>query len=553
MPRKTTILKTYENASLWQDTIKDSELTALEKEVLLQLVASADIEPKNQYDRKRLLVDLNAQRQQSGEKDFLNETLGKILKRLVTIGVLQGIKTRADQLYVLQPNLGAILEAHADALKENKGRLSPAKSRQMAAAEAQMLQSAQGVGLLAHEPQRYYAQRLLNGVLDSAVRTGPHDRRDSINVVYPIPVRTENGYTYEHLPIKTVCRSGTESQVMEASDMAVVIALNSMFVEHIQRHYGSDPKESDIPNMYAFDILHLCERMGVSRHRRSTVAARLRRLRHTVFEIDVSGAPLFQQLYGYMNRDLVEFQFLTEFEVATEDVVVESSSQDKHEDLFQDDIIYHIAKTEGKSESDAAAESIQEQRLQREPRFYYIRFHSKHFQYLIANRQNHRFVAHDALTHERSGTAQRFNSWAKAFIGVRKKANRNDIFQCLIEEFQEALFPQLPKGRHKYFREEVFRLGQRFLVDKEKGWDDQGGNIALIYGYYLEIDFSPEAIAEQRKVSINRGLLYTGPGNRLKQTAVIRVWRDTEDEIVGDNSLHNQARRATAERLADYQ
>lgn len=527
--------------------IKDSSLGNTRITFLTSLIEYASDKNGGMVTRTDFLQYLSTILETQGKKPLTNARVGQLLNEFTKLGAFEKHRIPEDSLncYILKPELSKFfftLELNKQKKKENQGP-TPIQVRKDAAVQRMAFIASCSVEFLNDSPTYYFAERLMSGILDTAMRTGRNDKRRKIMSRYPLPVQTDNGYTKEYIGISSTCRSDSTSQIMELSDMALVHALNSRFIIHIRNQYGDDPDISRIQKRFVFDILDLCDDMGFDAAGRANVVKRLQRLRDTVFKLDVSDAPYFREVFGYQGIDLSEYQYLTSFDIATEEIVQDilDSGHDEALDAFRRDSLYQ-SELQHEIFSDQRGllsdhrglliDAAKNQILKRVPRYYYVTFNDRQFQYLISQARSHRFLIHNNILKERHGITQRFYSWAKASIGVRSRKPRPEYVEYLLDEFHVVC---LQTAEYSTFVNELYKMVQINAV--EGNLAKQQKTTALIHGYYLEVDPTEEGIAAYKeKYKKNHG----GRG-RKRICPVVKIYRNKDDELIGDNSLHNQA------------
>lgn len=526
----------------WLPSISASALADSKRLLVETAIRLGQTSPKGVFDRRQLMAALS-----ECQCDLTNARVGQLLQELTEEGAFERFRMpeEAITVYRMAADLSKFLVTSAQLRNERAQQTKPNSNeiRQEVAHQRQALMVSNAIEFLGESPTVYYGERLMNGILDAAVRTGRNDKRKVIVTRYPLPVATSGGFTKEWIGIQAVCRSNAESQVIELPDLAVVYALNSLFVEHVERKYGTDPDPARVRNLFVFDIIDLCEELGYDPKARDLVASRLRRLRDTVFKIDVTDAPEFRAVFGYEGRSLVEFQYLTEFEIATETVVedlVNHGETDalaalKRDPLYGGELHSDATPDLFSSDGDELIDISRMQVVRRKPRFYFVKFNERHFWSLIEQARHHRFLVHEGLKQERLGIVQRFYSWAKAYIGVRPRHPKPEAVQFLLDEFHTVC---LPSSDYRTFGPDIEKMAQKFLLPDTQ-WQPEGLNVALIYGYFLEIDFREEQISEFRQRNY-RGMRRRG---RQRQCPLLTIYRDTNDALIGNNSAHNQALR----------
>ncbi|MBX2808161.1 MAG: hypothetical protein KTR20_05960 [Cellvibrionaceae bacterium] len=347
----------------------------------------------------------------------------------------------------------------------------------------------------------YYIEGLISGVLDTAMRISSSDRRDNISANYRFSLRDEMGGRWnEDIMINTSCLTEKGSSIMVLSDQRCIRALNTMFIEYIKKHYElrDNPDAKAIPNQFVFDIVDLCKQIGLKPSGANLDSTRkmLARLKDTVFSIDAHNSPWFQKKYG-LGADKMEYRYIVQWYAKTES-----------EELFVDGSGALVTRAE---------------------RYYVIKFHDLVFNNLLS--MAHVFISHPELRSEKSGIAHRFNNWCKAFIGVRPRAGKHQ-FEYQLDELKEKV---MDSSRLDNFCRDFVSLLSRECISGD--WAQQGKNVSLIYGYYVNYDAGEDAI-EEYMARKKRGRRQGG-----KRYPVIIIERDTQDPIVGNDSRHNQALR----------
>lgn len=358
----------------------------------------------------------------------------------------------------------------------------------------------------------------LFSILDSSMRLSGHDQRTSIKCTYKF-------FDNDYISISTSTLTDQENGISCLSDERAMRAINGGILDKLEQEYGNLDnarlKEEEVINrQFFFDIYNLCRKIGLtaSRNNREIVRKMIERLRDTTFTIDATKSEYFRNNYTN-GADIKQYRYITEF------------SAKKAEDL--------------------EAGSLKE-------RYYGIKLHSAIMANLISVGRN--FISHDALISERSGLAHRINNWSKAVIGVRSKVNANK-HRYTLREFRDKL---MPAARMDNFHRDLIKLFKRqcnSLIDENgcrkidsfgkplypeatAGWQEDSTNIAWLYGYYYRLSFDEHEIAEHCRMRRIRNY-------NKKNTPLITVWRDINDEYVGDNSLHNQALQRIQNEMID--
>lgn len=347
-------------------------------------------------------------------------------------------------------------------------------------------------------------EKLFTGFLDAAVRLSARDKRKEIKCKYVIS-------RDESVHIHTRCRSGSDSSLMALSDYRVIRALNEMFCDWVEVNYGklkqlTSEDKASISGDFCFDIYDLLSQMGLSRKPASANQVRkiLDRITDTSFTIDASESPTFRQ------------RFLNGAHVAT--------------------ISYF---SEGKAYRTWEEDPDNPKLVNFSNRVYSVRFNSSVLQGLLDPSTRH--VAHPGLMSERSGIAHRLSNFCKIRIGVRPLKNERPR-EFLLDELWEDM---IGTSELDNFNRNFIALLTKMAVGGPDNWSPDRKCTSLIYGYYVEYDPDPENIRDLMQMkgrSARRG---------GKLYPIVRIWRDKEDAIVGDNSAHNKGTRRAAQLYAE--
>ncbi len=389
--------------------------------------------------------------------------------------------------------------------------------------------------LLLDIPYSNYAMRLMHGILHGFVRADRYDHRKTIpKTARRIRLRNREGEVIsETIHVKTTSRSDEDSALMDFSDSVIISALNSMYVEGIIKSYGPDPDQKQIPPIFVFDIFDLCDTLGVTRENRKQIALKLQRVRDTMFTLYLKDAPEFRRTFGFGHQDVVEFQYITQFGYATEELV--SNLEPVNAEGFRE--------TRESAESDLFGSVTYDPQkgilVSQVPRFYYITFNTYHFSYLIQNSHEHRFSYPPALFNSKNphllGQAY---SWARGYVGVRPDITYKGPVVLTLDEYRVHIAPVATRETFwKLFKSMV----ERYLVERGEAYNISGVNLANLMGYYLEVDHRSETLNSFYKRYPSKRPRARGPASRMD--AIVKIWRDTEDPFVGDNSIHNQLLR----------
>ena len=386
------------------------------------------------------------------------------------------------------------------------------------------LWSEEGALLEASDQQLPITQSLMS-ILDAAMLSSQRDLTGDRKEVISVYRVNRN----ERVKIRTYTASKQGAEIAQLSDLRVVRALNAMLLDKLreflgeesqQRNFRSIAEAMELAETYAarhffFDLYDVCRRIGLNPwpSNLEIVRAIIHRLKDTTFAVDATDSPTFQKRYlpasnSSLKAHVGEYRFITEFYAASE------------EEVRKDGLVQHTE------------------------RFYWVRFNAL----LVANLLLERlvFIGHPELFSEASGMAQRLANWLKAWIGVNKRSDRsNALHQYTIDELHELVLPHV---RPDNFARDFLNLLQR-QVENGSGpapendvWDEQPGSRvrAWLYGYFVELLWDEDEVKRHCR---KRGRRVKG----WKRYPLVSIWRDRDDEYVGDNSTFNRLQDARME------
>lgn len=345
-----------------------------------------------------------------------------------------------------------------------------------------------------------FNEQLFNGILDTCMRVSSKDPRKTLEVNIQI-----GGHP---LKITSACTAMDNKQLLLMTDqraMRCILSYCKKKIEHQKLHLKDIHQDNFdvrmIPNMFNIDIHDLCKLMGMSCVNQSLdiVVGMMDRLSDTVFEVDASENPWFQDSFSTMfaesnngdaiKSDSYKIRFLNNFE--------SSKANDRIRDLFKEDL------------------------KNLRPRFYKFSLEDRLFYSMIQTKSPNIFKSHEGLSSELSGTIHRLYNWARAFLSGRAKAGIENKWFTL-DELHSALLP----GRQRLdnFRSNFLRALQKKATPE--GWVKGEGGKALVYGYYV---------------------IY----KRENGVDLFNISRDINDEFVGNNSRHNVLIRQEQQRFIE--
>jgi hypothetical protein len=361
------------------------------------------------------------------------------------------------------------------------------RTKEMIVMQSDLLRKEKFTVLNGGESDKAYHERLLNGILDVAMRLSGKDARTEITV------NTEVAGGPLQIVSKTI---GNSSELAKLSDQRCQRAIISLVKNQIDIRvaklkaahlldYPDNPldefifRKEKIDNLFAINIYDLCAEIGLPKKYNNTlsVIGMMDRLANTVYDIDASDNEWFKRIYSLSGQsDNIRIQFLQNFEVAKE-------SED-FLDLF----------------------GIKKGTLI--PHLYTFSLDPRTFISLIDPERTSVFLSHKAMFRENSGIVQRTYNWSRAYIGGATKSyldgktfDMNDMHAYLI-----------PAARYDNFYPSFMRMLQRFCDGK---WNPTGISKSSIYGYIYTLD-------------------------NTDGKAKLSIERDINDPIVGDNSEHQR-------------
>lgn len=339
---------------------------------------------------------------------------------------------------------------------------------------------------------------LFLGVLDSVMRVDGRDKRLVISSPYK--------YGKEEVKITASTSTNEGAGISFLTDCRAMRSLEEMFCSAIEDEYGpikhlDEDVKKQISGDVILDIYKLCREMGLDQGTQSAESVRkiLARLVDTKYEINAEGAEDFKRKF-LGGADSASIRFLTECYTWKGPEAVNGTSI-----------------------------------VDFKSRVYKVRLHSSVVAALL---NDQRFSAHPGLRSEKVPIAHRLNSSCRIVVGVRKNPKR-EVVEFLLDEFWERV---MPSSLLKNFKSSVENYLEKTRIDEqgEIRLNDNTistGPISKAYGYYFQLDYDEARIRElmriRKRASRKPGVFHP----------ILRIWRDSEDPYVGDNSDHNMALR----------
>ncbi len=462
----------------------------------------------------------------------------QILEECVKIGVAEKLNSPRDRIcvYIFESPSKVCSQLIASRELAQTPEFNPQVRRRQATALRQAIESQSGIAVLNGGSKVSVLWRLFNGILDGCIPASGKDPRKSISgIQYGIPFKEG----VEWITVNTSTRSEEGARLMSAEDTDVMMALNAMYVRYISGL--SEHELKNVKNLYVFDIVDLCEELGIYPNNtgRLSVANKLRRIRDTRFQLELSKAPRFREIFGFTGRDLVEVEYLRDFGLAREtiiDDVIMSGQQRMLDHAMRGDDIYSFDRqSDNNLDVQYVYDAVTNRMVAEVPRLYYVSFYDRNFEELVTNKKSHRFIAHDGLKKERGGWSKRFITWARPVIGVKNKPGRSGIFEMYLTQFRDVVYPANGSMPMSSFHNAICKMVEQHRSEDYEKWNASGVKKALMFGYYFELDYRKEEIQAFKE---KRRWRTRGQGTN-KDWPLVRVYRDVHDKWVGKNSKHS--------------
>ncbi|MFT6903871.1 MAG: hypothetical protein ACJAS1_000516 [Oleiphilaceae bacterium] len=415
-----------------------------------------------------------------------------IIKRIGDLKKMGAIKTAKSRTTDSKINTHTLLSL-ADMLTlpekivKEKKKNEKRRTQQMVVAHCDFLKSNQYIVLNGKENDKAYHERLMNGLLDAAMKMSAKDKRTEITVKIDVAGS----------PLTIVAKTiGDNAELTRLPDQRCQRAIISLIRNEIDKRvaklksvygldYPANPadeytfRKEQINNLFAVDINELCDELKLPRYtiNMNLVREMMSRLANTVYDIDASENEWFKRVYSLSGKsEHIRVQFLQNFEQAYEPPVFNEQFN-----LKDRKPLAHI---------------------------YTFSLDLRCFIGLIDPDRSNVFVTHKGMITEKSGIVQRAYNWCRGFIGGTDKS----YLVGRAFSLHELHLLLVPAARYDNFYQHFIRQLRRFSVDE---WKARGVNKSIIYGYVFTFDNSS---------------VY----------ATVKIERDKTDEIVGDNSEHQR-------------
>ena len=334
--------------------------------------------------------------------------------------------------------------------------------------------------------------------------------------------------------IITTTSTNKDSEISLSSDQRVVHCLNGMLKKR-NDEINSGPfnprlngSSAEIIGDYCyFDIYRLAEEMGYESNNqwaRSNVIKMIKRLRDTTYEVDAT-----HSLYWREN-----FMPNPAFNKATYQYILEYYSASDWEVKDNDDIDGSLIPEEN-------------------DRYFVVKFHPQI--YASMSKTGVAYISHDSMKSEKSDIVHRLYNWMKPVIGVRDKGFSKDHHRYPFDIFHQRV---RSGSRLVNFETLFYKFIQRqnddVLINTKPEcvlfkYDDNGDVIpngtVWLNGYYIKLEENEELAQEYYRKT------RTHKAKRTKKYPMVTIWRDSLDDLIGDNSRHNLALRRQIKELEE--
>lgn len=348
-------------------------------------------------------------------------------------------------------------------------------------------------------------------ILESAARS----RSDTDNVIKcKYHIKKDD---FVNITASTSTKKG--AGIMYSSDQRVIQALNGMLKQanyEIQNDLFEDAYPAKLIGEYCFfDLYALTREIGLAanvRENRDNVLKMVDRLKETTFDVDATNSEYWRERYmpgPQFNKGV--YRYIQEC----------YSAED-------------WSRRAGTDSTDWAPV---------EDRFFVVKFHPLILKGMTTARLA--FISHESLKSERLDIVHRLNNWVKPVVGVRDRGYSIDHHQYTLDIFHQRV---RPASRLDNFERQFYNMikrqdgledlcthdeSVRFHYDENENVIPEG--VFWLNGYYYRVEMNHKLAQEiHRKTR-------TVKRRRRKEYPVITIWRDRNDEIVGDESAHNQA------------
>lgn len=441
------------------------------------------------------------------------------LKNLVAVEAIRKTGERKTaRFYFDEVSIPKIRTLLSDKIQKSMlARKSPRSGTKIIQEQKSLFED-KGAGIIDGSTQvAFLSDKLFCGIADNVMRDSYRDTRKTIQETLIFGKDAEA----DRIEIKAVCTSDSESELLAIPDKRLVRVLDSYISSRIKETYANEISSgtfefSMVKNSFALDVNHLCKEIGISSKGAGPENMRnmIYRLKDTQFQIDADSAPRFMNLISEVRKFI--------------------GDDDQETNLFdqnQFDIKYF-----SRLSHDLSILASKSGKTTRAPRIYLAEVDRLHLGFLclgiIAKESAHAtlMLTHEGLKVDRT-VLQKVYDWCKAHIGVRGYNKPTYTWS----QFTSKCFSSMrPVNAYKSFlaalREYSKREGLGMIEEFENN------KPISIYGYYIEWIGDPETVlayCKGRRLACRE----ISPG---KYRPLLKIWRDREDSLVGDNSFHNR-------------
>jgi hypothetical protein len=314
--------------------LKSEAFTNKELEFIESLIITAEKEKTSIDDKfdsiffkRDALIKVLIELDRAHTKSLVTLRVSHLKKR----AALKTITRRTESKKIFIHKLGSLKDIVAlpKIKKVKEKNNSRRRTKEMIVVQCDLLKADNYTILSGNSQDKAYHERLINGIVDVAMRLSSRDSRTEITV------KTEIAGSPLTIVSKTI---GNNSELLKLSDQRCQRAILSLVKNEIDVRvaklkglhnidYPEDPYEEflfrkeKIDNLFAINIYDLCKEIGLPRKYNNAVSVMkmMERLANTVYDIDSSENEWFRKVYSISGKsDLIRIQFLQNFEVSKE-------------------------------------------------------------------------------------------------------------------------------------------------------------------------------------------------------------------------------------------
>ena len=354
--------------------------------------------------------------------------------------------------------------------------------------------------------------RLYGGLFDNCMRDSHLDPRKEIKHELKLGSDSEA----DVLEIQSACLSTSDSDLLAIPDLRLVRVLDTYISNSIKSKFPDEIRNrslkfSEVSRSISLDLTELFKSIGLRSSGVSleSVSKMLFRLRDTRFLINTERAPQLTSLFS----KVLEFIGESEYSSKMNNFQVSYFSRFNYENT-----------------------DVFEKKGMKLPRVIVAEIDAFYLGFLCLglmadNAESAGLIStHEELKTDRT-IFQKINGWIKPHVGVKGRRK----FTYTYNQLHEKAFPNVRTDNgYRDFRNQIKK---RYESEMNQPFNEHGANSPVsILGYYWHWEGRDEVIfdySNQRRLSSLKK--YKGHYRPL-----ITIWRDTEDDIVGDKTYHNK-------------